>query len=280
MLVFETVSAIQDYLTKIRSSEKKIGFVPTMGALHDGHVSLINRSTSENDFTVCSIFINPIQFNDKKDLTNYPRDKTGDISILTSTNCSALFYPNENEMYPEKVPPSINLGELETVLEGAFRPGHFNGVSTVVRRFFEIIQPNRAYFGLKDYQQYLVVKAMTDKLNLDIEIVGCETNRESDGLAMSSRNRLLTKQGRKDALIFYNSLKKAKSMLRLHDIEDIINEIENDFKNSGLILDYFQIVDAQSLKKIGNPEKNQSLIACIAGYVDGVRLIDNLILIP
>lgn len=251
-----------------------------MGALHQGHVSLINRSTSENECTVCSIFINPIQFNDKNDLSNYPKDKSGDISILNSTNCSALFYPDVNEMYPGKVPAPIDLGELETILEGFYRPGHFNGVATVVRRFFEIIQPHRAYFGLKDYQQYLVVKALVDKLSLDIEIIGCATSRESDGIAMSSRNRLLTIKGRHDALIFYNSLKKAQSMFPLYSIEDICAEINKDFKNSGFILDYFQIVDARSLKKITKPEKNQPLIACIAGYVEGVRLIDNLILIP
>lgn len=280
MLVFETVSAVQDYLSKIRSPEKKIGFVPTMGALHQGHVSLINRSISENECTICSIFINPIQFNDKTDLSNYPRDKEGDISILNATNCNALFYPDVKEIYPEKVPAPIDLGELETELEGAYRPGHFKGVSTVVRRFFEIIQPNKAYFGLKDYQQYLIVKALIDKLSLDIEIIGCETNREKDGLAMSSRNRLLTNKGRQDALIFYHSLKKAKSMFPLNGIEDIISEIEGDFKLSGFILDYFQIVDAQTLKKISNPEKHKTAIACIAGYVDGIRLIDNLIFIP
>lgn len=251
-----------------------------MGALHDGHLSLVSRCSDENDLCVCSIFVNPYQFNDKKDLQNYPRDKKGDVTLLETTNCDVLFYPSVEEMYPEDFSKVVDLGPIENVLEGAHRPGHFEGVIGVVSRFFDIIHPDKAYFGLKDFQQYLVVKMLCEKLNYNIDIIGCETSREPDGLAMSSRNRLLSEQGRIKALLLNKTLKKVREKVLSHSLNEIQTSIKSEFEHSGIELEYFEIVDAASLKKVESLSDHTSVIACIAAYVEGVRLIDNLILIP
>jgi len=280
LLLFETVADLQNHLHK-EVQGKEIGFVPTMGALHSGHLSLIQRSCAENDLTVCSIFVNPVQFNDRDDLVNYPRDKDGDINMLKTVKCDVLFYPNVKEIYPDDLPKPLSLGSVENKLEGSYRPGHFSGVSTVVRRFFEIMSPDRAYFGLKDYQQFVIVKTMSEKLNLKTEVVGCETIREIDGLAMSSRNRLLSGEGRKAAVLFSKSLKEVKSLIESESLSEIQRKVLDDFHASKLCeLEYFEIVDSDTLEKVVEKENHSSIVACIAGYVDGVRLIDNLILIP
>jgi pantoate--beta-alanine ligase len=281
MRLFETVSDLKEFLSREKQAGKSVGFVPTMGALHEGHLSLIDRSGKENDITVCSIFVNPIQFNDKNDLINYPRDKEGDVKMLESIRCDVLFYPSEHEVYPNDVKEAISLGRIENVLEGSFRPGHFSGVATVVKRLFEIVSPDNAYFGLKDYQQFMVIKTLVNTLNLPVTVIGCETRREADGLAMSSRNRRLSNKGRKTALFLYQSLLKAKKMISSATAREIEQLIREDFKKfDGCKLEYFEIVNAYSLENPQYQDNKQSLIACIAAYVEDVRLIDNLILIP
>ena len=281
MQVIDGVAEIQAELQKLEVQGKTIGFVPTMGAIHKGHLSLIERSTNENDITICSIFINPIQFNNQNDLDNYPRTLEVDKQILSDANCDYLFCPSYEEMYPGEIPEPIQLNALATVMEGSYRQGHFDGVTIVVRRFFEILKPTRAYFGLKDYQQYSVVKYMTKMLALPVEIIGCETLRSEGGLALSSRNQLLDETGINAALIFNKSLHLAKLMMKTSTVEEINNAVAALFdKEKDCRIDYFELADAHNLMPVSDLSKHPSVVALIAGYVGEVRLIDNLILIP
>jgi pantoate--beta-alanine ligase len=281
LYVFKTIGDLQYHLLQHKESGEKIGFVPTMGALHEGHMSLVKKAQLDNDIVVVSIFVNPIQFNNLEDLAKYPRDLEKDIQLLKERKCSVLFCPEVDEMYPEKSESPIDLGNITEVLEASFRPGHFDGVSVVVKRLFEIVEPNNAYFGLKDYQQYVVVKTMTEKLGLNVNIVGCPTERDSNGLALSSRNLLLSKEGREKALLFYNCLEIAKTGIGNKSIDEIKGAVKKAFVDDRAIeLEYFDIVNALSLLSITDLSEGESIVACIAGYVEGVRLIDNLILIP
>lgn len=250
-----------------------------MGALHKGHLSLIRESKKENDITVCSIFVNPTQFNNPDDLKNYPRDFQRDLELIRSEKCEVVFHPSVEEMYPEPPDEKYDFGMLEKVMEGAYRPGHFNGVATVVRRLFEIVEPSRAYFGLKDYQQLLIVHKMTKDLGLPVEIVPCEIVRERSGLAMSSRNRLLSAAQKKQALLLYQVLKYVKVKAGFTTIDEIKQYVEKQFrKTKNVKLEYFEIVDMYTLKSMHTWTETTHAIACIAAYVGNVRLIDNIIL--
>lgn len=279
MKILEKIKDTSDHLQEIRNGNISIGFVPTMGALHKGHLSLIKEAKKENGYVTCSIFVNPIQFNNKNDLQVYPRDINRDIKLLESAGCDFLFHPSETEMYPEPVNEVFDFGNLDKVMEGMFRPGHFNGVAVVVKKLFEILKPDRAYFGLKDYQQLVIIHKIVKDFKLPIEIVPCSTMREEDGLAMSSRNQLLSKTERMQATMIYEALKMVKIQSGYLTINEIKRFIENLFlKTKTTKLEYFEIVDMYTLKPLTTWAQSSNVIACIAVYVGNVRLIDNIIL--
>ena len=279
MKILEKIKETSDHLQEIRNGNISIGFVPTMGALHKGHLSLIKEAKKENGYVTCSIFVNPIQFNNKNDLQVYPRDINRDIKLLESAGCDFLFHPSETEMYPEPVNEEFDFGNLDKVMEGLFRPGHFNGVAVVVKKLFEILKPDRAYFGLKDYQQLVIIHKIVKDFKLPIEIVPCSTMREEDGLAMSSRNQLLSKTERMQATMIYEALKMVKIQSGYLTINEIKRFIENLFlKTKTTKLEYFEIVDMYTLKPLTTWAQSSNVIACIAVYIGNVRLIDNIIL--
>lgn len=262
----------------LRLERKTIGFVPTMGALHEGHLSLIRRSKDENDVTIVSIFVNPIQFGPKEDFEKYPRDTEGDIKKLDALKTDILFLPNDKEMYPELFSTSINIGHIGEILCGISRPGHFNGVATVVTKLFNIVMPDKAYFGQKDFQQTVVIKKLVKELNFDIDVVVCPTVREPDGLAMSSRNSYLNKEERKAAVVLYRALKHGEELIRrrLDDVSYIKREMEAVIKSEPKAnIEYVEIVDVQSLKEIKKIKKPVAI--CLAVKIGKTRLIDNLI---
>jgi pantoate--beta-alanine ligase len=275
MQVFHTQSALINFLKS--ADLQNVGFVPTMGALHQGHLSLIHQSKSENDFTVCSIFVNPTQFNNPSDLANYPNRTEQDIELLTSIGCDALYLPDSMEdVYAFEQPFAINLGELTTVMEGKHRPGHFEGVIRVVKLLFEIVQPKRAYFGLKDYQQYCIIREMAGQLFPKIEIVGCETIREENGLAMSSRNLLLTEDQMNKASNLYQTLLAAKMKLLQQSLDSIEQEALQTLRQVAEP-EYFEIRNAQSLQAVKDVF-NEEVRAFVVAKVGNVRLIDNMAL--
>jgi pantoate--beta-alanine ligase len=260
-----------------------VGFVPTMGALHKGHLSLIEASKRDNDYTVCSIFVNPTQFNDKADYQKYPRTEDGDIEVLEKQCCDVLFAPATDEMYPanrqDNQNARINLGQISEVMEGEFRPGHFDGVVTIVAKLFDIIKPNKAYFGQKDFQQLAVIRCMIEELKIPVGIIGCPTVREDDGLALSSRNLLLSPAQRSEAPIIYQSLLKSKEKLRQQNVNQIkqglIDEIN---KSASLDVEYVEIADSHSLQPIDSWGSAESVVCCVAVHAGDVRLIDNIML--
>ena len=279
MKILETIKDTSAHLQEIRNGNISIGFIPTMGALHQGHLSLIKEAKKENGYVTCSIFVNPIQFNNKNDLQVYPRDINRDIKLLESAGCDFLFHPSEREMYPEPVNEVFDFGNLDKVMEGMFRPGHFNGVAVVVKKLFEILKPDRAYFGLKDYQQLVIIHKVVNDFKLPVEIVPCSTVREEDGLAMSSRNQLLSKTDRLQAAMIYEALKMVKIQSGYSTINEIKYFIEQLFrKTKNTKLEYFEIVDMFTLKPLTTWAQSSNVIACIAVYVGNVRLIDNIIL--
>lgn len=280
MEIFETKNDLRKFLQKFVKEKKTIGFVPTMGALHKGHLSLISRAKKENDIVVCSIFVNPIQFNNKEDLKKYPRTLEKDISLLKKQKCDVLFAPQEKEMYSQNDSSNtlkINFGKLEKVMEGKFRPGHFRGVAIIVNKLFNLVQPHRAYFGEKDFQQLVIVKKMTKILKHNIEIVSCPTVREKDGLAMSSRNIRLSKQERNIAPFIFKILKETKKRSAKFLPQEIKKWAEKQFQqNKNFRLEYFEIADAETLQPIKKWNKKKSAVACVAAYLGNVRLIDNI----
>ncbi|MBK6522778.1 MAG: pantoate--beta-alanine ligase [Sphingobacteriaceae bacterium] len=280
MLIFERNSELKIHLDRIRAESRQIGFVPTMGALHAGHISLINESKKQGLFTVCSIFVNPTQFNDKKDLENYPRTPQADIEMLRQSGCDALFMPTTEEVYPKEDVRIFNFGELETVLEGAHRPGHFNGVAKVVSILFDKVHPDLAFFGSKDYQQVMIVKALVKQLNLPIEIVPCSIIREPDGLAMSSRNMRLTKEEREAAKLIPLLLNESKIFFKAQKpILEIKAFIASKLAQKSIYkLEYFEICNSESLQILTDKKEVKQGIALIACFVGNIRLIDNLIL--
>jgi pantoate--beta-alanine ligase len=278
MLVFTQIAQLKQFLKE--KGTKTIGFVPTMGALHKGHVSLIEEAKKNVDITICSIFVNPIQFNDKKDLEKYPRPLESDIRILESASCDVLFNPTAAEVYPDGKHEllSLDFGILDKVMEGAFRPGHFKGVAIVVKRLFEIVEPDYAYFGEKDYQQLAIIKSMVKQLNLSVKIVGCPIIREANGLAMSSRNTLLNSEEKniasKISMVLFLAKKKS-AHLTVHELKEFVKSEIN--KTQSMRLEYFEIADAETLAPVFDWEKGKKLVGCIAVYVGNTRLIDNII---
>lgn len=278
MELINTKAELKQILSEIRKTKPMTGFVPTMGALHKGHINLVERSVKENDTTVVSIFVNPTQFNNPDDLKKYPRTIENDLKLLEKTGCNIVFYPDADEMYPpdEKL-VKYNFGNLETVMEGKFRPGHFNGVATIVRKLFEIVEPDRAYFGKKDFQQLAVIKDLVRQIKSPVKIVPCETVREKDGLAMSSRNMRLTPGQRKTAPEIFSIMTEAKKMKETHTPDEIRKFVEQKISSISLFrLEYFDLVESETLKRIHSWKKSGGITACIAVYMDNVRLIDNI----
>ncbi len=279
MEIFTTIAETRNYILKAKSSGETIGFVPTMGALHSGHLALINRASAENDVSVASIFVNPIQFNNKSDLAKYPRPIDNDIHKLVEIGCDVLFYPDELEMYPEPVFDKYEFGHLDKVMEGKFRPGHFNGVAVVVRKLFEIITPDKAYFGMKDYQQLRIIQTLTSELRLPVKIVPCPTIREKDGLAMSSRNVRLTQNQRRIAPVIYrilSGIKENAGKMTVYEAE--IWAVSKLNKYDEMTVEYLSVVDAETLLPINDWNEAQKCIVCAAVFLGEVRLIDNLMI--
>jgi len=277
MITIETVETLQEEIKNLKSNNKIIGFVPTMGALHQGHLSLVEHSKKQCEITVVSIFVNPTQFNNKSDLEKYPRTVEQDLKMLKNKNVDIVFMPSEKEMYPKKDTSQFNFGNIETVMEGKFRNGHFNGVAQIVSKLFDFVKPDKAFFGLKDFQQVAIIKAMVRQLNMPIEIVPCPIVRESNGLAMSSRNQRLSSEQKQDATILYKTLKNITKNYKKHPPAELqkksIKEIEN---NSNLKIEYLEIVDDNSLETISNWNENKHISCCVAAYCGEVRLIDNM----
>jgi len=277
MKIIQTVTGYDYFRGNNVPSDKKIGFVPTMGALHEGHLSLIDKAAEITDVVVVSIFVNPNQFNDPNDLKNYPRNVDVDIKLLSGRKVDVLFVPGVDDVYPAIDTRKFDFGSLESVMEGKHRPGHFNGVAQVVSRLFDIIKPHKAFFGQKDFQQVAIIRELVKQLNFNIEIITCPTIREKGGLAMSSRNQLLSETEKKHAEKIYKTLKKAKKKKEKMEIEELEKwAVEKLNKDPLLDVEYFNVVNPENLqksKKWGKPGEN---VACVAVKIGSIRLIDNI----
>ncbi|MBP6794795.1 MAG: pantoate--beta-alanine ligase [Saprospiraceae bacterium] len=279
MLVFVDVSTITDWLQSLKKSGKSIGFVPTMGALHSGHISLIEASRSNTDITVCSIFVNPTQFNDPTDLAKYPRTYEADCKLLISGKCDVLFYPGIHEIYPENKPEiKVDLNGLDSVMEGTHRPGHFKGVVQVVHRLLDIVKPDKLYMGQKDFQQFTIIEHMIKSLQLPVELVVCPIAREPHGLAMSSRNERLSKEGRQKAGQIFTILSKSISLRQSQGPKQIARALLEELNHEPFKPEYVEIVDRYSLRPIDSWQAEGTQVICTAVWLEGVRLIDNIIL--
>lgn len=278
MKIFNTKSNLKKYLALVKDSQKSIGFVPTMGALHQGHLSLIKKSKEKTNVTVVSIFVNPTQFDNKEDLIKYPKTLDNDIKLLESVQCDVLYAPTAEDVYDGNITSqSFDFDGLEHQMEGKFRDGHFDGVGTVVKTLFEIVEPNRAFFGKKDFQQLQIIKKLVEKYNIPVKITGCNIFREDDGLAMSSRNTRLTKEHREAAPFIYKTLKNAKKKFGTKSVQEVTNWVEKKFKKHPLLkLEYFTIADEATLKTTQKKEKNKKYRGFIAVFAGEIRLIDNI----
>jgi len=273
-----TALQLRKAINYLKKTDSKIGFVPTMGALHEGHLSLVRLCRQQNDITVVSIFVNPNQFNDKNDLKNYPRTPEADTAILETAGCDIVFIPDAQEIYPCPDTRIFNFGGLDQVMEGKFRPGHFNGVAQVVTRLFQLVEPHRAYFGLKDFQQLAILRRVVADLNLPVELIACPIVREPDGLAMSSRNMLLTPEQRKHSPVISNTLLKAKEMKESMTPDEIRQFVAGRINEDPLLeTEYFEIVNDTTLQPVKSWSENGEKIGCVAVKVGGIRLIDNII---
>lgn len=280
MEVFRTKEALKAYLTPLRAAGKKIGIVPTMGALHNGHISLVNLAKAHADIIICSIFVNPTQFTDPKDLEKYPRPIEHDLAMLNDAGCDGVFMPDVEEMYPSGANESwhIDLGEAELLLEGEFRKGHYQGVTQIVKKLFDAVEPDIAMFGQKDFQQVLMIKTMVAHLKLPVSIITCPIIREEDGLAMSSRNIHLTVADRKNALVLSKSLQYVIDNFDSFSLEELEEKAKSFYENiDGVELDYFTITNANTLKSAKSKDES-SLVALVAAKVGTTRLIDNMII--
>lgn len=277
MLTFETIKEAQAYLSKI--GNKTLGFVPTMGALHTGHIALIERAKAENDLVACSIFVNPTQFNNPEDLKKYPRTLEADLAMLQAAGCDYVFAPSAADMYPSLPSLKFDFGNLEKILEGEFRPGHFNGVGIVVSKLFHIIKPNKAYFGQKDIQQVAVINSLINDLSFDIELVVCDTVREYSGLAKSSRNRRLSATGSEKAANIYKSLNLGKNLLQegksISETKQAITKFYSELLD--FRLEYYEIVSFENLENLNIYDKSKKSAIVIAAFLEEVRLIDNIV---
>ena len=276
----KTVSSIQElkaYLAAERQDNKQVGFVPTMGALHAGHLSLVKRCREENDVCVVSVFVNPTQFNDKHDLETYPRTLDKDCALLETAGCDYVFAPSVEEMYPEPDTRTFDFGTVSAVMEGARRPGHFNGVAQIVSKLFYAVEPNRAYFGEKDFQQIAVIRAMVKQLQLPVEIVACPIVREADGLALSSRNVRLTPEQRQKAPLIARTLKESVTFAAGKSVQEVIDYVVNRINaEPDMRVEYFEIVDGNTMEAIGQWTDTTYPVGCITVYCGEVRLIDNI----
>lgn len=278
MLVVKEINELKVLIRAAKSEGKKVGFVPTMGALHTGHLSLIEQAGKQTEFVVVSIFVNPTQFNDPHDLIRYPRNLERDLALLEPTPCRLVFAPEVETIYPEPDTRQFNFGHPEQVMEGKFRPGHFNGVAQVVSKLFDMVEPDKAFFGLKDFQQIVIVKAMIKKLNLQVEIVSCPIVREASGLALSSRNERLTPDQRANAAHIYRTLTEAGNKAAQMDVKElkdwVVKQIDT---NPYLKTEYFEIVDDEKLQSIEHWDQPLNKVGCIAVFCGDVRLIDNVV---
>ncbi|APG65733.1 pantoate--beta-alanine ligase [Tenacibaculum todarodis] len=278
MRKFDKKSELKKYLSTLKNDKKTIGFVPTMGALHQGHLSLVKNAQEKNDITVVSIFVNPTQFDNKEDLVKYPKTLENDIQLLESVNCDVLFSPSVEEIYAENISSErFDFDGLEHQMEGKFRDGHFDGVGTIVKTLFEIVAPDTAYFGKKDFQQLQIIKKMVEKHTIPLKIKGCDIFREEDGLAMSSRNARLTKEYREAAPFIYKTLKKAKKKFGTKSADKVTKWVEKKFKKHPLLeLEYFTIANEKTLETVNKKEPKQKYRAFIAVFAGEIRLIDNI----
>ncbi len=269
---------LSDYILKIKENGQKIGFAPTMGALHEGHLSLYEKARKENDIIISSIFVNPTQFNNPEDLKKYPRTIEKDIELLQQTqNVDAVYIPQIEDIYSNGLErKNYDFEGLENEMEGKFRPGHFDGVGTVVEELFRQVQPNNAYFGEKDFQQLMIIKKLVEKLSLPINIIGMPIYREKNGLAMSSRNMRLTTEQRETAKIIFETLVKVKDLFHQQTLDEIHQFVENTFNNSDFELEYFIIANEKTLREISEIKSGETYRAFIVVVIDGVRLIDNI----
>jgi pantoate--beta-alanine ligase len=284
MILFKKATDLRNWLDTQQKERSKIGFVPTMGALHQGHISLIEAAKNQNSITVCSIFINPTQFNDPVDFKKYPVTLENDIYLLAAAGCDALFLPSVEEIYPKtgknEKPYKYEFGNLENILEGKYRPGHFQGVGMVVHRLLGIVRPTRLYLGQKDYQQCMIIRKLIELIGLkeSVELVISPTLREPGGLAMSSRNMRLDKAESEKAMAISKNLHMIKEKLREGDLTALKKQAQENLEKNGFRVDYVEIADADSLERVENWDGKQKLVALAAAYMNEVRLIDNLLL--
>jgi pantoate--beta-alanine ligase len=277
MIICKTIQELRDSEAKLTARGKLIGFVPTMGALHEGHISLLKQSKSSCDSSICSIFVNPNQFNDKGDLARYPRTPEADIKMLEEAGCDIVFMPSVEEIYPREDKRLFDFGMLAKVLDGAHRPGHFNGVAQVVSRLFDIVKSDKAFFGLKDYQQVLIIKKMVEQLGLKVEVVACPILREPDGLAMSSRNTLLTVEERKAASLIPKLMQEAKALSASMPLADLKHKLLDKLATNSLLkADYIEFCDADTLESVSEIKPGKKIVCLTAIFSGKIRLIDNL----
>ncbi|HKJ05875.1 MAG TPA: pantoate--beta-alanine ligase [Flavobacteriaceae bacterium] len=277
MLVYDKINLIEQKIASLKKNAN-IGFVPTMGALHKGHISLVKQAKNDNDVVVVSIFVNPTQFDKQEDLVNYPKTLDQDLALLENVNCDIVFTPTAEEIYKKSITSeTFSFDGLEHQMEGKFRTGHFDGVGTIVKKLLEIVKPTKAYFGEKDFQQLQIIKNMVKNHSISVNIIGCDIYREEDGLAMSSRNARLTKEHRKAAPFIYKTLKQAKEKFGIDNAVKVTQWVENQFKNHPLLkLEYFQIADEETLQPINEKDQGQKYRAFIAVFAGEIRLIDNI----
>lgn len=277
MILLHKAEALKPVVDELRKQGKRIGFVPTMGALHQGHLSLLHHAIAQNDFNIVSIFVNPTQFNNPDDLKKYPRMLEIDQELLCQAGCDAVFVPDVEEIYPEgELTEKFDFKGLERQMEGRFRPGHFDGVGTVVKRLFEIVKPDNAYFGEKDFQQLRIIQQLVENQKLKVNIVPVPIKREEDGLAMSSRNLLLSPEMRKEAPVIFEILNAAKDFFIEHSAAETKKFVENLFEQSLLQLEYFEIADEETLQTVEDRNCCIHIRAFVAAFADDIRLIDNL----
>ncbi|HBJ07445.1 MAG TPA: pantoate--beta-alanine ligase [Coprobacter fastidiosus] len=277
MEVVTKIADLQKKIAEIRTNGGTVGLVPTMGALHNGHLELVKRCVAENSICVVSVFVNPTQFNDKNDLLHYPRTLDADCKLLESAGCVIAFAPEVEEMYPVEDTRVFNLGAVAEVMEGKYRPGHFNGVAQIVSKLFDAVQPNRAYFGEKDFQQIAVIRSMVKLLNYPVEIVACPIVREDDGMALSSRNLRLTPEQRKNAVSISQTLFKSRTFAEQHSVAETIDYVVNTLNSvPDLDVEYFEIVNGNTLLSVNDWSDSDYIVGCITVYCGEVRLIDNI----
>ena len=277
MKLVHTINELRAELDIQRQAGKKIGLVPTMGALHEGHASLVRRAVAENDVVVVSDFVNPTQFNDKNDLLKYPRTLEADCELLEKEGAAYVFAPSVEEVYPEPDTRQFSYAPLDTVMEGKYRPGHFNGVCQIVSKLFMMVEPDKAYFGEKDFQQLAIIREMVKQMQFPLQIVGCPIVREADGLALSSRNARLSDEQRQQALNISKTLFASKEYATSHTVEETQKFVEDGIASSeGLELEYFELVDGTTLQKISSWDEAEYAVGCITVYCGEVRLIDNI----